>query len=128
MVQRSTAFLYSYHRRARVRLLPRLRHPWRAALRRRCQRRAVVYRGRSPGGGRRLQCAGVHGRGARRGLRDHELDRERDCPERIIATEFMDDEPEKSAAVERPLCSYPTEAKYVSGDPNVTTSFDCADI
>ncbi|KZT65310.1 tannase and feruloyl esterase [Daedalea quercina L-15889] len=50
------------------------------------------------------------------------------APDTIIATKFLDDEPDEGVIVQRPLCQYPALAKYVSGDPNVTTSFECEEI
>jgi feruloyl esterase len=50
------------------------------------------------------------------------------APNEIIATKFTNDDPSQGVAIQRPLCPYPSEAKYVSGNPNVTTSFECEEI
>ncbi|KAA8895936.1 feruloyl esterase B precursor [Sphaerosporella brunnea] len=47
------------------------------------------------------------------------------APNEIIATKLTDDDPSQGVMMQRPLCSHPKEAKYVSGNPNVTTSFEC---
>ena len=41
----------------------------------------------------------------------------------IVATQLMT--PPGTKPLSRPLCKYPLYAKYVSGDPNVSTSFNC---
>jgi hypothetical protein len=42
-------------------------------------------------------------------------------PERIEATQLVDDKPVRT----RPLCAYPKQARYRSGDPDQAASFDC---
>jgi Tannase and feruloyl esterase len=43
------------------------------------------------------------------------------APERIDAAQLVDGKPAKT----RPLCAYPREAHYRSGDPDEAASFDC---
>jgi feruloyl esterase len=48
------------------------------------------------------------------------------APERIIATKYVDDAPNKGVARTRPLCPYPQTAHYTgSGDTNSAASFVC---
>jgi feruloyl esterase len=42
-------------------------------------------------------------------------------PERIEAAQIVDDKPART----RPLCAYPKQARYRSGDPEQAASFDC---
>jgi TonB family protein len=48
------------------------------------------------------------------------------APDKLIATKFVDDKPEKGVAMTRPLCPYPQSAKYKgTGDTNNAASFEC---
>ncbi len=48
------------------------------------------------------------------------------APDKLIATKFVDDKPEKGVAMTRPLCPYPQAAIYKgTGDTNDAASFDC---
>ena len=47
-------------------------------------------------------------------------------PDKLIATKFADDKPEKGAAMTRPLCPYPEAATYTgTGDINDAANFEC---
>ncbi len=49
------------------------------------------------------------------------------APERIIATQYVDNDAKKGIARERPLCAYPKVARYSGkGDINAAASFTCA--
>ena len=49
------------------------------------------------------------------------------APGAIIATKFVDDDPAKGIAMQRPLCPYPAVATYTGkGDTNDATNFSCA--
>ncbi|HEX3091495.1 MAG TPA: TonB family protein, partial [Candidatus Angelobacter sp.] len=48
------------------------------------------------------------------------------APDKLIATKFVDDKPEKGVAMTRPLCAYPEAATYKgSGDVNDAVNFEC---
>ena len=48
------------------------------------------------------------------------------APDRLIATKFVDDKPEKGVAMTRPLCPYPEAATYKgTGDTNDAANFEC---
>jgi feruloyl esterase len=48
------------------------------------------------------------------------------APDKLIATKFVDDKPEKGVAMTRPLCPYPQAATYKgSGDINDAVNFEC---
>ena len=48
------------------------------------------------------------------------------APDRLIATKFVDDKPEKGMAMTRPLCPYPQKATYKgTGDTNDAANFEC---
>ena len=48
------------------------------------------------------------------------------APTRIIATKFVDNDQAKGIAMQRPLCSYPLQARYKGqGDENDADSFSC---
>lgn len=48
------------------------------------------------------------------------------APDKLIATKFVDDKPEKGIAMTRPLCAYPQAATYKgSGDINDAANFEC---
>ena len=50
------------------------------------------------------------------------------APEKIIATKYVQDQPQLGVQMSRPLCPYPKVAKYAgSGDPASAASFSCAD-
>jgi feruloyl esterase len=49
------------------------------------------------------------------------------APDKIIATKYVDNNPAKGVALQRPLCAYPQVARYKgSGDMNDAASFACA--
>jgi feruloyl esterase len=49
------------------------------------------------------------------------------APDKLIATKFVDDKPEKGVAMTRPLCPYPQAATYKgAGDTNDAANFECA--
>lgn len=49
------------------------------------------------------------------------------APDRLIATKFVDDKPEKGVAMTRPLCPYPEGATYKgTGDTNDAANFECS--
>jgi feruloyl esterase len=48
------------------------------------------------------------------------------APEKVIATRFVDSDPKKGVAFQRPLCPYPQVAMYKgSGDMNDAANFSC---
>lgn len=47
------------------------------------------------------------------------------APDELIATKFIDDTPSEGVQAQRPLCVYPKEAKYVGGNWNETSAFEC---
>jgi feruloyl esterase len=48
------------------------------------------------------------------------------APEKLIATKFVDDKPEKGVSMTRPLCPYPAAATYKgTGDTNDAANFEC---
>ena len=48
------------------------------------------------------------------------------APDKLIATKFVDDKPEKGVAMTRPLCPYPAAATYKgTGDTNDAANFEC---
>jgi TonB family protein len=48
------------------------------------------------------------------------------APDKLIATKFVDDKPEKGVAMTRPLCPYPQAATYKgTGDTNDAANFEC---
>jgi feruloyl esterase len=48
------------------------------------------------------------------------------APEKIVATKYVDNNPTKGIALQRPLCAYPQVARYKgSGDVNDAGSFAC---
>lgn len=50
------------------------------------------------------------------------------APEKIIATQFVNNDPTQGVERTRPLCPYPQVQKYKgSGDPNSAENFTCAD-
>ena len=50
------------------------------------------------------------------------------APEQLVATKYTNDDPSQGVTMQRPICPYPQEAKYVDGDQNKPTSFDCVEI
>lgn len=46
------------------------------------------------------------------------------APDRILATHYVNNTPPQ-VAFTRPLCSYPQEAVFLGGDPNVAANFAC---
>jgi feruloyl esterase len=48
------------------------------------------------------------------------------APDKIIATKYVDNSPDKGIAMQRPLCAYPAIPRYKgSGDPNEAANFVC---
>jgi TonB family protein len=48
------------------------------------------------------------------------------APDKLIATKFVGDKPEKGVAMTRPVCAYPQAATYKgSGDTNDAQNFEC---
>ena len=48
------------------------------------------------------------------------------APSRIVASKFLDDQPRKGVAFQRPLCPYPEVARYRgTGDRTQASSFSC---
>lgn len=50
------------------------------------------------------------------------------APDELVATKFVDDNRGEGVLMQRPLCVFPKEAKYVSGDSNEAASFECVEI
>ncbi|KAI0798386.1 feruloyl esterase B precursor [Xylaria sp. FL0064] len=48
-----------------------------------------------------------------------------EAPDHLIATKFVNDTATLGVQSQRPLCVYPKQAKYVSGDPNLPGSWEC---
>ena len=49
------------------------------------------------------------------------------APEKIVATRYLENNPTKGIAMQRPLCPYPQVAKYSgAGDVNDAGNFTCA--
>ncbi len=75
---------------------------------------------------------GANGVGSKRDL-DHSLQLQLErwveqgvAPERVVATQFVGDDPTKGIVRERPLCAYPKMAHYKgSGDVNDPANFVC---
>ena len=49
-----------------------------------------------------------------------------EAPQILIATEFVNNDPSQGIAAQRPVCPYPSEAVYRSGNINTATSFVCS--
>ena len=48
-------------------------------------------------------------------------------PQKLIASEYVNNDPTQGIQMQRPICPFPAEAVYDgSGDPNLATSFKCA--
>jgi feruloyl esterase len=47
------------------------------------------------------------------------------APEKIIATKFVGDDAAAGVQSQRPLCPYPKQAKYISGDVDAPGSWEC---
>ncbi|KAK1655060.1 putative ferulic acid Esterase/Feruloyl esterase [Colletotrichum phormii] len=47
------------------------------------------------------------------------------APEKTIATKYNSDNDLKEVASQRPICPYPTKARYVAGDLDMATSWNC---
>ena len=47
-------------------------------------------------------------------------------PTKVIATKYVNDTASQGIAFQRPLCQYPANAAYVSGNPTLAASFTCA--
>jgi feruloyl esterase len=50
------------------------------------------------------------------------------APEKLIATKFANDTVTGGVQRQRPLCVYPKQATYVSGDPDQASSWECRDL
>lgn len=50
---------------------------------------------------------------------------EGDAPERLIATKFTNDTATLGIQSQRPLCPYPKQAKYITGETNKAGSWEC---
>ena len=49
-------------------------------------------------------------------------------PDELIATKYVDDQPDLGVQMTRPICAYPKVPRYSgSGDPNVAGSFNCVE-
>ncbi|KAK5633597.1 hypothetical protein RRF57_009311 [Xylaria bambusicola] len=48
-----------------------------------------------------------------------------EAPDHLIATKFVGDNAALGVQSQRPLCVYPKQAKYISGDPNESESWEC---
>jgi feruloyl esterase len=48
------------------------------------------------------------------------------APKKLIATKFINNDPTQGIAIQRPICPYPSEAVYKSGNTNSANSFVCA--
>ncbi|KAI1206865.1 tannase and feruloyl esterase [Annulohypoxylon truncatum] len=53
---------------------------------------------------------------------------EGEAPEQLIATKFVNDSAPLGVERQRPLCPYPKQSKYIAGDPNEPTSWECASL
>ncbi len=47
------------------------------------------------------------------------------APTSVVATKYVGDTPQLGIQMQRPLCAYPKVSKYMSGDPNIPSSFSC---
>ncbi|KAI0391449.1 feruloyl esterase B precursor [Xylariaceae sp. FL0594] len=47
------------------------------------------------------------------------------APSQLIATKFVNDTATLGVQSQRPLCPYPKQAKYISGDPNLSKNWKC---
>jgi Tannase and feruloyl esterase len=48
------------------------------------------------------------------------------APDRVIATKYLNNDPTQGVAMQRPVCAYPKQARYVGrGDPADASSFRC---
>ncbi|OTA99052.1 hypothetical protein M426DRAFT_325459 [Hypoxylon sp. CI-4A] len=50
------------------------------------------------------------------------------APDQLVATKFVNDTASLGVERQRPLCPYPKQAKYVSGDPDESASWECKDL
>ncbi|KAI6084069.1 tannase and feruloyl esterase [Hypoxylon rubiginosum] len=48
-----------------------------------------------------------------------------EAPEQLIATKFINDTATLGIQSQRPLCPFPEQAKYITGDPNEADSWEC---
>ncbi|KAI1372780.1 tannase and feruloyl esterase [Hypoxylon crocopeplum] len=48
-----------------------------------------------------------------------------EAPDQLIATKFVNDSASLGIQSQRPLCPYPKQAKYVTGDPNESGNWEC---
>lgn len=49
----------------------------------------------------------------------------RDAPEKIVATKYVNDDPTQGVAFQRPLCVFPKVSSYKSGSTTAASSFQC---
>lgn len=49
----------------------------------------------------------------------------RDAPEEIVATKYVNDDPTQGLAFQRPLCVFPKVSKYKGGSTTAASSFKC---
>ncbi|RYP21995.1 hypothetical protein DL765_001901 [Monosporascus sp. GIB2] len=47
------------------------------------------------------------------------------APDKIIATKFRNDTVSAGIQSQRPICAYPRRAKYISGDPDMESNWEC---
>jgi feruloyl esterase len=47
------------------------------------------------------------------------------APKKLIATKFVNNDPSQGILMQRPICPYPSEAKYRAGNTNDANSFFC---
>lgn len=47
------------------------------------------------------------------------------APDRLVGTKWVNDESAEGVEFQRAHCRYPYRTTYTSGDPNITTSWDC---
>jgi tannase/feruloyl esterase len=50
---------------------------------------------------------------------------QRNAPDKIVATKYVNDDPTQGVAFQRPLCPWPQFAKYKSGSATSAASFTC---
>jgi TonB family protein len=77
--------------------------------------------------------ANSFGQGSPAGDADHDINQALErwvekgiAPEKLIATKFVADDPQKGVAMTRPLCAYPAAATYKgTGNANDAANFEC---
>lgn len=50
------------------------------------------------------------------------------APDELIATRFVDDDVTKGVDIQRPLCVYPKQAKYLKGEVREASSWECRNL